>query len=201
MNNNKGKIGGSCTDCVGCDDPEEESFCCGCACMDCVYGYSDLDYCDSCDDIPSGTWPWVDYVDTGISKREETEEPVKDFRLSHHHRVSHEHHDHSYLHRRRAGVATLSFKKVTVCDDDNKWFAGGLGRYPAFPRDAQYPWDGIENGKWDSISRYWGNSSESCTSWAVHKNPVADKVWVEPSLLNPLGSMERAQYQSTYEGW
>ncbi|KAJ6001245.1 hypothetical protein N7522_006472 [Penicillium canescens] len=198
MNNNKGKIGGSCTDCVGCvDDPEEENMCCGCACMDCAYGYSDLKNCDSCDEIPSGTWPWVDYVDISISKREDAEGTSEDVQPSHDHGVSHGHHGHSHLHRRVSGKATLSEKKVTVCDD-YKWWVDGDGRYPAFPRDAQNPWDGIDNGKWDSISRYWGNSSESCTSWAVFENPVADKVWVGPSLLNPLGSMERAQYQTEH---
>ncbi|KAJ5388880.1 class v protein [Penicillium cosmopolitanum] len=165
--------------------------------MDCVYGYSDLDDCDSCEEIPSGTWPWVDYVDLSISKREDAELPNEEFQPSHHHGFSHEHHAHSELHRRVSGLVTLSRKKVSVCGDE-KWYVDGNGRYPAFPKDAQRPWDGIENGRWDTISRYWGNSSQSCTNWAVFEKPVADRVWVGPSILFPLGSMERAQYQSTY---
>ncbi|KZN93935.1 hypothetical protein EN45_041220 [Penicillium chrysogenum] len=197
MNKNRGKIGGGCTDCVGCaDDPEDQNPCCGCACMDCIYGYSDLQGCDSCDEIPSGTWPWDDYLDISIRKRESFEENSGDISPDLHRGVSHVHRGISHLHRRLNGIATISPKKVTVCSD--KWWADGGGLYPAFPALAANSWDGIQNGKWDSISRYWGNSSDSCTSWGVFEKTLADEVWVGPSPNHPSGSMQRAQYQTEH---
>jgi chitinase len=202
MSKNRGKIGDGCTDCVGCiDDPENQEPCCGCACMDCIYGYSDLDDCDSCDPIPYGTWPWDGYLDISITKREISEENSGDISSDVHREVSHLHRGISHLHRRISGKATRSPKKVTVCDD--RWYADEGGLYPAFPALAANPWDGIENGKWDPISRYWGNSSDSCTSWAVSRKSLADEVWVGPTVSQPSGSMQRAQYQSTFfsETW
>ncbi|EGX92282.1 bacteriodes thetaiotaomicron symbiotic chitinase, putative [Cordyceps militaris CM01] len=48
-------------------------------------------------------------------------------------------------------------------------------KYPAFPATCTYPWDHIENNKWDSIARYWGNSSMSCDNWSTTALQDADE--------------------------
>lgn len=91
------------------------------------------------------------------------------------------------LEKRVNGTATLSPKTVRVCGD--KIRPRTAFYYPAFPADAPFPWDGIDQGRWDPISRYWGNVSASCTNWAAGQLNVAD---VEHT---PAG-IHRAKYQS-----
>ncbi|KAG6979258.1 Chitotriosidase-1 [Fusarium oxysporum f. sp. conglutinans] len=62
--------------------------------------------------------------------------------------------------------------------------------YPAFPADVNKPWDGADGGKWDSISRYWGNASADCSDWTILKKATADVVHVGN------GVTQRADYES-----
>jgi chitinase len=159
--------------------------CCGCVPMDWTYSYSDIppyDYCDSC---PSSgnlfTWPYGKLRDKDlIYKRnldvDSTHELVE--------------RDES---RGSDGFPRLSKKKVSICgrleaaDDD--------GRYPAFPKNASYGWDGIENGRWDTISKYWGNTSESCWDWGVADLFPHDKRAIP---ADNGGGLVRADYESKF---
>lgn len=156
----------NCQNCLDCENGDEESpqRCCGCASMDYIYGYSDIPNCLSCSD-EDGKWPGG----TLFSKRDNVSTFDED----------EEDEVHS-LHRRAAGKATKSVKEVSVCGD--RYWNAGKYRYPAFPRDASFPWDGIENGKWDSISKYWGNASDSCSNWAVTDKKPADRGLAEHRL-------------------
>ncbi|KAL2836873.1 hypothetical protein BJY01DRAFT_258587 [Aspergillus pseudoustus] len=91
------------------------------------------------------------------------------------------------------GIASRLSKKVTICDV--QLGLGGNWRYPAFPSISSYAWDGIENGIWDSISRYWGNSSDSCASWAFANLTGHDTRWVSQG-----GNLAqaRANYQTEH---
>ncbi|PKK46869.1 hypothetical protein CI102_8377 [Trichoderma harzianum] len=51
-------------------------------------------------------------------------------------------------------------------------------KYPSFPNQASFPWDGIQNGKWDTVSKYWGNTSASCTNWNAGKVMPADTTYI-----------------------
>ncbi|KAJ5629565.1 hypothetical protein N7528_003222 [Penicillium herquei] len=194
MNDVNSLIGNDCVGCSGCfqGNGKKKGSCCGCTCMDCDYGYSDLSDCDECDPIPSGEWPSEDYYDLGFYKRtvESDGFDVANFSLPLKGETSN-------LTKRESGSASITRKDVTVCQEP-PISLGGDGQYPAFPIAADWPWDGIQNGKWDSISRYWGNSSESCTSWSVAKRATADEVWVAPTITVPVGSMKRAQYQTEH---
>lgn len=72
----------------------------------------------------------------------------------------------------------------------------GLGSpywYPTFPKVSSWPWDGIEGGKWDSVSQYWGYSSLVCDDWGVTALPKADTIWVNAKGVK---KQFRAGYQS-----
>ncbi|KAJ6032766.1 hypothetical protein N7540_003498 [Penicillium herquei] len=186
-------IGDDCVGCSGCfeGNGKKKGSCCGCTCLDYDYGYSDLSDCDECDPIPSGEWPWEDYYNLGFYKRtvESGGVDLANFSLPLNGETS-------TLTKRGSGSASITHKDVTICD--KLLSLRGDGQYPAFPVAANWPWDGIQNGKWDSISRYWGNSSESCTSWSVAKRATADEVWVAPTITAPVGCMARAQYQTEH---
>ena len=72
-----------------------------------------------------------------------------------------------------SGTATLTAKMVSVCNE--KYYVDGKYKYPAFPKNADWPWENIENGEWDSISRYWGNASADCSDWTTAQLSKADK--------------------------
>lgn len=95
------------------------------------------------------------------------------------------------LDERKPGTATLSSKLISICDV--KLEENGRSRYPAFPDDSNNPWDAIENGRWNSISRYWGNSSAGCASWAVAALTTADTSYVKKAGFT---KKTRARYQS-----
>lgn len=186
IENSLSKLG--CKDCTGCinEDRENDGICCGCACMD-LLGYYDIPSCDECDPLPPGTWPDYGFIGSiGSLKRDASAIQASNHEMTPQvERKSHQ------LDRRVSGVATLLYKRVTVCG--RPFVAGANGRYPGFPVNANWPWDGIEGGEWDSISRYWGNSSASCTNWGVAKEAAADEVYVN-------GVKTRAQYQSESPG-
>ncbi|CAG8092001.1 unnamed protein product [Penicillium salamii] len=132
--------------------------CCGCVPMDWTYSYSDIPPYDGCDSCPSSgnlfKWPYGELRGKDlIYKRDldvnSTNELAERAAPAH-----------------RAGLPRLSKKSVTVCREYFKG-ADGDGQYPAFPKNVSAGWDGIENGRWDTISKYWGNTSEACWDWGV----------------------------------
>ncbi|ROT38193.1 hypothetical protein SODALDRAFT_312748 [Sodiomyces alkalinus F11] len=111
--------------------------------------------------------------------------------------VAEKDHDDEYhrLEKRVPGTATRSPKPISICDDDEPFQVQVRGnhRYPSFPAHADYPWDTIEGGRWDSIPRYWGNASADCSNWQVAKLQPAD------TLLPPGSSTRiRAKYQTEH---
>ncbi|TQW02709.1 bacteriodes thetaiotaomicron symbiotic chitinase [Cordyceps javanica] len=98
--------------------------------------------------------------------------------------------DGSALASRKSGTATLSYKWVQVCGAD-RFTLRAPYRYPAFPAQCTYPWDHIENNKWDSIARYWGNSSMSCDNWSTMALQDADQRDIG-------GKMCRAKYNTEH---
>ncbi|KAF4331819.1 glycoside hydrolase family 18 [Fusarium beomiforme] len=110
------------------------------------------------------------------------------------------------LHRRASGIAKPLPKKVSICPDPNKkkgdtMYLNSPYRYPPFPQDPTFPWDGIQNGKWDSVSRYWGNSSSIYNFWGVTALSQADQTWVTHGVTGVTRSY-RTGYQTehVYEG-
>lgn len=99
-----------------------------------------------------------------------------------------------FVEKRVNGKATLSSKAIKIKQQD--FLVSSMFRYPAFPQEANYAWEGIEGGKWDSISRYWGNTSLDCSDWSVDALQPADKVWVVDTSGNL--AQVRAAYQSKF---
>ncbi|KAJ4152982.1 hypothetical protein LMH87_009497 [Akanthomyces muscarius] len=91
---------------------------------------------------------------------------------------------------RASGTATLGNKMGRLCSKP-RVSLGGNGRYPSFPADASFPWNGIDNHRWDSIPRYWGNATGTCDDWTVKKWSTHDTRWVN-------GAFERAKYQTEH---
>ncbi|CAM1509829.1 Fc.00g001640.m01.CDS01 [Cosmosporella sp. VM-42] len=168
------------TGCVSCAVDEDSNTCCGCICMDCIYKYTDIEDCGEACNPDDGDWPgavassastrrWYQAdddttilpLDTGGSA--EVDQSADD---------ANNNDTYHQLQKRVSGKATLSHKKVSICK--GKYDAGLEYRYPAFPADSSFPWDGIENGQWDTISRYWGNATGDCADWAVAKLQPAD---------------------------
>lgn len=185
-----------CTNCVQCGDDKENGFpCCGCVNLDLMFGYSDMPDCDHCtpDDDSDGSWPGDLSAMNSMSLLDDDEEALdravdlEDDEFDPH------------LDKRVPGIATISQKTVTVCPSGtarSRFSVAGRYSYPAFPAPANNPWDGIENGRWDSISRYWGNTSVSCSNWAVSNlDPHDTAVVGGPNGLQRV----RAKYQSTYK--
>lgn len=124
--------------------------------MDLAFGYDDIPDCEDCNE-DDGEWPGdsssLDSLSTGETLLDD------DFA--------------SGLARRESGKATLLTKDVTVCPDNSmdsseyKFRMTGDGKYPAFPAPAGNPWDGIEQGKWDAITTYWGNKTAICSDWST----------------------------------
>ncbi|KAF9784244.1 hypothetical protein IL306_007712 [Fusarium sp. DS 682] len=103
-----------------------------------------------------------------------------------------------FVEKRVNGKATISAKTIKIYDDDfevlNKF------RYPAFPQEASFAWEGIERGKWDSISRYWGNTSLDCSDWSVDALQPADKAWVVDTSGNLVQVRAAYQTEHVFEG-
>ncbi|KAJ8128780.1 hypothetical protein O1611_g4852 [Lasiodiplodia mahajangana] len=189
-----------CRDCMDCElevQDQRSRRCCGCVSMDLRWGYRDIPDCKSCNE-DDGVWgnsvilrkgqtqgyanlttPLVGDRSPHLGSGDAQEEDKRDSSDSEAH----------VLGKRVSGTATLSVKKVTVCGD--QFWNAGQYRYPAFPAQETFPWDGIDNGMWDSIGRYWGNSSDSCSNWAVSDRQPADKVYRG-------GVQIRAKYQTEH---
>ncbi|KAF3480712.1 chitinase [Arthroderma uncinatum] len=154
----KGAQAFSCDDCLACGGPDYEEkekkkkHCCGCVCMDLEWGLSSIEACNGCNE-PDGIWPWGFGSSTALTKRNNTTtEPDSENEF---HRLS----------ERATGTATRSYKVVSVCGE--RFYDKGDYRYPAFSGSHSNPWEGIEFGMWDSISRYWGNTTADCENWGV----------------------------------
>ena len=177
-----------CNGCLTCelfddDDDNDREECCGCVSMDLVHGDSDRPPCDTCNE-PGGTWPGSGldarailisessgYEDVGTFGGDDRE-------------GSGEFHQ---LVKRPAGIATLGPKKLRMCG--RSYLTTGGGKYPSFPVNALWPWENIENGRWNAISRYWGNDSSVCSDWSVSKSGRAD-------ITNTPSGPRRSKYQS-----
>ncbi|EHK22022.1 glycoside hydrolase family 18 protein [Trichoderma virens Gv29-8] len=166
--------------CVNCDDCYEEDIneCCGCISMDYVWDLRDMPPCDPniCEQR-AGEWP---STSTNL-KREEG-----DLEVGSEHAIS----------KRDAGEATITPKKAKFCGKD-VW-ANTPYNYPSFPKDDTWPWEGIQQGRWDSISRYWGNSSGLCQSWAVGKIQPADVTYIPKRNGLPGYEATRSSYQTEH---
>ncbi|KAH6867367.1 hypothetical protein B0T10DRAFT_572385 [Thelonectria olida] len=181
----------SCSTCLVCGkDRKKNNLCCGCANMDLDFGYTDIPTCESCapEVDTGGPWPGRRSA-SSLSSRGAPE-------LADGEGVS-------GLEKRVDGEATLSPKSIRVCPTA----AGASGRkltlyakkwkYPAFPDNRKFQWENIEGGKWDSISRYWGNTSMSCSDWTVDGLQPHDTAWIEDAN----GDLEevRANYQTEHD--
>ncbi|KAL4900878.1 hypothetical protein BDW74DRAFT_182461 [Aspergillus multicolor] len=144
--------------------------CCGCVNMDIEYQFS--------------KYPTITRRRNGIEAADEEEEGEDD-------RGEEELH---VLAPRVSGMATMGTKKVTACR--RSFGLGGDWRYPSFPSRHDFDWEGIENGAWDTISRYWGNTTDSCASWAVGELTRHDTRWTTDANGNP--TRIRANYQTKH---
>lgn len=181
-----------CQNCLSCEgvDQDAPARCCGCESMDYFWVYSDIPNCDSCNP-DDGTWPGV----TIIGKRGEevvgNDTLVGDLAWDSDAEDEEEEYGAGELSKRVYGTATISPKKVTVCG--TKYWGTGNYQYPAFPAPANYPWEGIDGGVWDAISRYWGNLTADCSSWQITNRAQADTV-----RLGSNGATVRAKYQTEH---
>lgn len=185
---NEGGLG--CKNCGSCTETDEEGKkpCCGCVSMDYRWGYNDIpsyDHCTCCSTSPTnGDWRRAGNGNViPLDKKRSLEEPLEfeeeEFESS---ETSHQ------LEKRKHGEAGRGPKWVSICDKRD--YARGPGTYPQFPEDPNAPWVGIQNGKWDPISRWWGNTSSLCSDWSVGALQDADKEIISPTKV------QRAMYQS-----
>ncbi|RBA18191.1 chitinase [Fusarium proliferatum] len=198
MGNGQPKL--NCVNCEGCRDFGEESsdLCCGCVNMQQKWGFSDMPPCPDCDSL--GDFPdWRTNVNRYLGT----------LKVNHARGEDEGNHDTEALpipespahklHRRRIGSASMLTKEVSVCPDttNDKEGLQSPYQYPAFPKDPFWPWEGIQKGKWDSVSRYWGNTSDFCHWWGVKGLSNADKVWVKDKVTGVV-SQVRADYQTEH---
>lgn len=182
------RLYGGCS-ATGTGGPNDPNLCCGCTNMDYVFGYSDIGPCEGCnEDWDGGEYPALrrgaPLVNRAITGGNNSEP-----RLSIPSNPENATADSHELERRVAGIATLTERRVRFCGIPLS--LGGEYRYPAFPADPSYPWDGIEAGIWDFIPRYYGNASADCSDWSVAAIQPAD----ETDL--PVGRV-RAKYQTEH---
>lgn len=177
----------NCGDCA--EDDSNLGRCCGCASMDYRYpDYEDIPNCESCnpDDETDGYWPGNIFIKRDATGNETDLDLLDDDEFiggdSYH-----------KLEERVPGVATLSYKKVRVCG--TRYWGTGDYRYPAFPLSPNNPWETTANSAYvNGISKYWGNSSDSCSNWGVTNKLTADTVIIPSSSVTP--TRVRAKYQS-----
>ncbi|KAJ5175398.1 uncharacterized protein N7482_001275 [Penicillium canariense] len=189
--------------CLKFNEKDDDEPCCGCYEMDWYYGYGDIppyDGCDACATTDTVcTWPdgykrGTDFDSArfcstqGLSSKRDVIATDKDDTLADDDDTDGD--EGLTLYERDYNpnnpTATISRKTVSLCTD--KYSVGKDGRYPAFPKLADRPWDGIENGRWETISKYWGNTSESCTDWSV------DAIFPHDNRSTPRG-LKRARYE------
>ncbi|KAK2773012.1 chitinase [Colletotrichum kahawae] len=153
--------------------------------MNVVYWDRDMPSCPECDKPePRESWPGT----VPNAKRDALDNTTSD---------PENNGDFALLDKRKAGEATMMSKDMTICKQ--AWETAGQFMYPAFPRPAANPWDGIQNGRWDSISKYWGNSSASCSDWSVTRLAQADTELVNGALIrSPYNNLRAAEH--VFEG-
>lgn len=184
-----------CINCEGCRTSGEESSgqCCGCVNMEFRWGFDDIPDCEACDlqeEVPNWRTAANSYLNNFKRDTEngQEDEDVDDNDTTPVHQ----------LYRRKDGTATMSTKPVSVCPTrkgDTVELKAPY-KYPAFPKDPNNRWEGIQRGRWDSISRYWGNSSDLCQFWGVTALTTPDQTWVTDSTGSTI--RVRADYQSAY---
>ncbi|KAK6215153.1 chitinase [Colletotrichum tabaci] len=181
-----------CSNCLSCgaagsDNPGK---CCGCANLNILFpNDEDMPGCDWCTK-PDGKWPGsriptrrdilhnaTDIID---NEKEGEEDGDNEEGLN-------------FFEKRRPGFATPSTKPVSICGE--KHWGVREARYPAFPADATYPWEGIENGRWDSISKYWGNGSAVCSDWSVKQLSQADTEYIDGSGIPARSPYDRLVFE------
>jgi chitinase len=189
-----------CRNCGSCTDTKDKSGkkpCCGCVSMDYKWSFDDIPstpYCLCCSSSPNnGKWPTGSKrIRLGSAKRgfnssedetfEEQDDAVDD----------EDDEGETTLHelegRARPTIRTGS-KTVTMCALSD--YAPAPGNYPQFPDEPTKPWEGVQRGIWDPISRYWGNTSGLCTDWSVGALTYHD------NDTTPQGKL-RSNYQSMY---
>ncbi|CAG8071629.1 unnamed protein product [Penicillium olsonii] len=183
-----GKNDGSCTE---IEELEEEQPCCGCVSMDYKYGYSDIlsyDSCDCCSTSPTnGDWRRATRGNViPLNKR------ASDASFTHDEEAfdgNTTYYSENSLEKRVWGTAGRGEKEVTMCG--KKTYARTPGTYPQFPEDPNAPWAGIQKGKWDPISRWWGNTSSHCGIWNVGPKQDFDTEYT------PQG-VQRSMYQTEH---
>ncbi|KAK4069890.1 CAZyme family GH18 [Trichoderma aggressivum f. europaeum] len=167
-----------CVDGMSCGyDDEEGNRCCGCASMDFRYGLSDMPPCSICEPHPD---PWLD--SQTILRRDE--QANTDW--------------FSQIDKRKPNVASMGFKKISICKSD--YLPKQPYKYPSFPNQATFPWDGIQNGKWDTVSKYWGNTSASCTNWNAGNVMPADTIYIPNGLGGSIPVRPPYETEHPFEG-
>ncbi|RSL51633.1 hypothetical protein CEP51_015172 [Fusarium floridanum] len=181
----------SCPTCLVCGKNRKTNTpCCGCANMDLELGDTDIpDYESYKPEVDTGgPWPWPGYQSASSLSRRGQPDPMNGQQLSR-------------LESRIDGEATMTGKKVLVCprfkNDGERKLAlyGKTYGYPSFPKNALHRWEGIEGNKWDDISRYWGNTSMSCSDWEVDALRPHDTAWIRDA--NGLEEV-RAKYETEH---
>ncbi|KAM0384982.1 hypothetical protein ACHAQC_011832 [Fusarium culmorum] len=180
--------------CNSCLDVEETRNCCGCVCMQCKWGArADMPPCSKCtseDDRDEEDWPGPN----AILKRDQMEGDALPEK-----KVGGESVDHLNDLHARAGVVKNAWKDVYVCgklyEAPNKRGSPQY-KFPQFPKDVMKVWDGVDGGIYDSISRYWGNSSADCVDWSIGAKRTRDQTHVGNGVFLP----SAYQTEHVYEG-
>lgn len=175
--------------CLELNETKGQLSCCGCVPMDWTYSYSDIPPYDDCDCCVGSSnmymWPYGELRGKDVIYKRNTDDSAlqdENLELDLEKRAEK---------RPRPGFPGLSDKKVRVCGE--RYYDRLDGRYPAFPKNTSWPWNGIEGGRYDGISRYWGNSSEFCSDWGVAAIDPADERAI-PLIKG--GGLTRADYES-----
>lgn len=176
-----------CYSCTGLDEEDDTDKCCGCISMDYRYQYRDKPPCATCNP-DDGIWPGsLVAVGRSIGEGSGNDDEVLEGD-----EASGEYHR---LEKRVRGTATTGVKTLKICSSRGNpdIRTRKNTNYPSFPANAFFPWDGIQNGQWDGISRYWGNKTADCSDWSVVKLATHDTI-VVPTITGDI----RAKYQSRF---
>ncbi|KAF5594009.1 uncharacterized protein FSUBG_9582 [Fusarium subglutinans] len=190
---------GRCATCLDFKDPDG---CCGCVCMQCIWGpRGDIPPCEKCtseEDKNEAPWPgthvkrdrisgnnvpapkgegWAHFLKNPFSVRARTVTPGwKDVKVN--------------------GVSYAPPKKGNSAPF----------KYPMFPQDVKKVWEGADGGIYDSISYYWGNTTADCTDWSLGLNKTRDMThdpvrdWI-PSAYESKSTAETYSINMTTNTW
>ncbi|EWZ93951.1 hypothetical protein FOWG_06589 [Fusarium oxysporum f. sp. lycopersici MN25] len=188
VDRNLGKINCDNGRCESCLDVKEPRNCCGCVCMQCKWGpRGDMPPCEKC-------------TDEGVKGEVEWPGPhVKRDRIGGNDVPEGGAHDHKNDLNTRASLIYPAWKGVSVCGKRYKHIRkqdSPQYRFPQFPKDVTKVWDGADGGAYDSISRYWGNSSADCTDWSIGRKPTRDQTHIGNGVFVP----SAYQTEHVYEG-